>query len=99
MAPTPADRHGSVPGTRCRSESCRDSIHSRPLPLRYRESYEDYRFGDLLTYQVEVDDRLAAQEPFTTLGRTITQADFPAIMAAMREQNREEFGPKADRPD
>jgi len=25
--------------------------------------------------------------------------DFPAILAAIREQNRREFGPFADRPD
>jgi hypothetical protein len=29
----------------------------------------------------------------------VTQADFPRIIEAIREQNREEFGPDADRPD
>ncbi len=49
--------------------------------------------------RIEVDDRLAAQEPFLTMGRKITQADFPAIIQAIRAQNREEFGPDADQPD
>jgi hypothetical protein len=28
----------------------------------------------------------------------VTQADFPRIIEAIRGQNREEFGPDADRP-
>ena len=44
-------------------------------------------------------DNLAAQAPFTEIGRSVTQADFPRIIEAIREQNREEFGPDADRPD
>jgi hypothetical protein len=28
----------------------------------------------------------------------VTQADFPRIIEAIREQNREEFGPEADQP-
>ena len=48
---------------------------------------------------IEVDDDLAKQSPFTELGRTVTQKDFPAIVAAIREQNRAEFGGGSDRPE
>ncbi len=56
-------------------------------------------FGDWVTLEIEVDDTLAKQSPFTELGRTVTQRDFPGIVAAIREQNRAEFGDNADRPD
>ena len=41
----------------------------------------------------------AEQEPFRTMGRKITQANFPAIIKVIQAQNRQEFGPEADRPD
>jgi hypothetical protein len=33
------------------------------------------------------------------MGRNVTEDDFAAIIDAIREQNREEFGPSSDRPD
>lgn len=68
-------------------------------PLPFGDRIEEYGLGEFATLEIEVDDRLAAQEPFLTLGRKITQADFPAIIEAIRAQNREEFGRNADRPD
>jgi hypothetical protein len=53
----------------------------------------------LVTLHITVNDSLAEQSPFPKIGRVITQADFPAIVAAIREQNRDEFGQDADRPD
>ena len=57
------------------------------------------KFSDWVSLQIEVDDNLAAQAPFTEIGRSVTQADFPRIIEAIREQNREEFGPGADQSD
>jgi len=72
---------------------------SAPWPLYFREAGGGIRFSDYVTLHIEVDDNLAAQSPFTELGRNVTEADFPAIVAGIREQNREEFGPGSDRPD
>jgi hypothetical protein len=44
-------------------------------------------------------DELASQAPFTAIGRTVTQSDFPNIVEGIRQQNRAEFGDRADRPD
>jgi hypothetical protein len=54
---------------------------------------------DHVTLEIEVDDALAAQEPFASRGRRLSQADFPAIVAIVREQALAELGPRADRPD
>jgi hypothetical protein len=59
----------------------------------------DLKFSDWVSLQVEVDDNLAVQAPFTEIGRTVTQADFPRIIEAIRELNREELGADADQPD
>jgi hypothetical protein len=58
-----------------------------------------YTFGDFVRLEIEVDEQIAKHEPFLTRGRSLTQADFPAIVDAIREQVRAEFGPRADRPD
>jgi hypothetical protein len=55
--------------------------------------------ADHVTLEIEVDDALAAQEPFASRGRRLSQADFPAIVAVVREQALAELGPRADRPD
>ena len=46
-----------------------------------------------------MDPAIASQPPFDALGPSVTQDDFPVIVAAIREQNRREFGPRADQPD
>ncbi len=46
-----------------------------------------------------IAEELASQEPFASVGRRITQADFPAIIEFIRAQVRSRFGPEADRPD
>jgi hypothetical protein len=35
-----------------------------------------------------VDPAIASQAPFDAMGSFVTQDDFPAIVAAIREQNR-----------
>jgi hypothetical protein len=61
------------------------------------DSLDGWVFADWLTLEVEVDDELAAREPFTRLGRIVSQRDFPAIVDEIRRQVHAEFGPDADR--
>ncbi len=77
--------------------ACGEEPDPLPLPLVTRALGLD--IDDFVRLEIEVDDNLAAQEPFRTMGRKITDKDFPAIIAAIREQNCEEFGPEADVPD
>jgi hypothetical protein len=72
--------------------------HPSPVTVLIPDGIMGVKFSDYVTLQIEVDDNLAAQAPFTEIGRTVTQADFPRIIEAIREQNREEFGPDADQP-
>jgi hypothetical protein len=70
-----------------------------PARLAHRSSAAGIVLSDLVTLRIAVNDGIAAQSPFPEIGRVITQKDFPAIVAAIREQNRDEFGQDADRPD
>jgi hypothetical protein len=54
---------------------------------------------DYVTFEVEVEEALAKQEPFASRGRALTQRDFPEIVAVIREQAVAELGPRVDRPD
>ena len=78
-------------------ESC--GTEHEPLTLTVPTTFRGVRFADWVTVSIELSDRYADRAPFPEFGRTITQADFPAIAAANQQQNREEFGPDADRPD
>jgi hypothetical protein len=77
-------------------EACGDDPD--PVAISIPDGMMGMKFSDWVTLQIEVDDNLAAQAPFSEIGRSVTQADFPRIIEAIREQNREEFGPDADRP-
>jgi hypothetical protein len=77
-------------------EVCGDD--PKPLAIANRHSVLGVEFPDWVSLQIEVDDNLAAQAPFTEIGRSVSQADFPRIIEAIREQNRKEFGPGADQP-
>ncbi len=70
-----------------------------PLTLNAPTEFQGIRFADWVTISIELSDRYADRAPFPEFGRTISQADFPAIAEVNREQNREEFGPDADRAD
>jgi hypothetical protein len=81
--------------------SLRDACGDAPEPqvLAAPESYAGVSFGDWVTLEIVVDDDIAKRDPFTKIGRRVTQGDFPTIVAAIRNQNRAEFGEDADRPD
>ena len=70
----------------------------RPIEAAHHSGVLDEYFADWIALEVEVDDGLAVQKPFVTLGRMVSQLDFPAIIEAIGRQNREEFGLAADRP-
>jgi hypothetical protein len=70
-----------------------------PLSLTIPSSFEDTPLRTLAALELRVDPAIAGQHPFDALGPSVTQDDFPVIVAAIREQNRREFGSRADRPD
>jgi hypothetical protein len=70
----------------------------RPLILQRIESARGIPFADLLTYAVDVE--VKDPFPFPRNGSTeITQADFPAIIEAMRQKVFHLLGPGSDRPE
>jgi len=89
-----------VPADRA-PESLREACGDAPEPLEISnpEGLLAFRFADWVTLEIDVEESLAIQAPFNEIGRTVTQADYPLIIEAIREQNREEFGPDADRPE
>ncbi len=71
----------------------------KPVAIANPDSALDIPLSKWVNLWIDVDDDLAAQAPFSEIGRTVSQADFPRIIEAIRAQNRDEFGPDADRPD
>lgn len=71
-----------------------------PLRLRNPSGYEGVRFDQDVTLEVDVADAVAETGlPFPRAGsRRLTQADFPALIGRIRQENRAEFGPGHDRP-
>ncbi len=70
----------------------------RPLILWRRNAAHGFQFGDLLTLEIDVD--VPDPFPFPRPGSTqITQADFPAIIEAVRAKVLKFFGPGSDRPE
>jgi hypothetical protein len=67
-----------------------------PLPIEIADRLGDIRFADLVTLEIGLDSafqaRTASRRP------VITQADFPRIVKAIRAEARQEFGPRADKP-
>jgi FAD/FMN-containing dehydrogenase len=78
-------------------EACGDAPEAQNLNAP--EEHSGVGFGKWITLEIVLDDELAGQAPFTTIGRTVTQSDFPRIVEEIRKQNRAEFGDRADRPD
>ena len=70
----------------------------KPLALPNPSAFVGTSLRTLAELEIRVDPGLANQPPFDTLGPVVTQDSFPAILAVIREQNRREFGSRADRP-
>ena len=70
----------------------------RPLILRYGNAVHGVQYADLLTLEIAVD--VPDPFPFPRPGSTqITQADFPAIIEAVRAKAVKFLGPGSDRPE
>jgi hypothetical protein len=68
----------------------------RPLILTRAESAKGIRFADLVTLVIDVE----VKDPFPRPGSTeITQADFTAIIEAVRQKVIGVLGPGSDRPE
>ena len=78
-------------------EACGDSPEAQNLNVP--DEYGGVDFGKWITLEIVLSDKLASQAPFTAIGRTVAQSDFPRIVEEIRKQNRAEFGDRADRPD
>jgi hypothetical protein len=78
-------------------EAC--SNDREPVVFANPSRVRGVELGDYVSLEIEVDDALAAQEPFASRGRRLTQRDLPEIVAVVREQARAEFGPRVDQPD
>ncbi|MFN8628098.1 MAG: DUF4056 domain-containing protein [Candidatus Binatia bacterium] len=77
-------------------EECGGS--ERPLLLRRVDSANGIRFADLVTLAIDVD--VKDPFPFPRAGSTeITQADFPAIIEAVRQKVFRALGAGSDRPE
>lgn len=74
--------------------SCGSNVD--PVPLVIPDALGDVRFEDFVSLQVQVEPAVAALLPIQ--GRTISQADFPEIVASIRAAALLEFGPRADSP-
>ena len=77
-------------------EICGDD--PKPVAIASPDSVLGVKLSNWVNLWIDVDDNLAAQVPFSEIGRRVSQADFPRIIEAIREQNREEFGSAADQP-
>jgi len=71
---------------------------ARPEPLALPSRIDGLGFAEVVTLLLRPDDIVAEHVPFVRARDTITQADFPAIMAALRQEALEDFGKDATRP-
>jgi hypothetical protein len=70
-----------------------------PLPIENPIAVDGIKFDEQASLVIDLPDSLASREPFASIGRRITQQDFPRIVEFIRKENAQMFGPYADRPD
>jgi hypothetical protein len=63
------------------------------------DSMNGVDFSEQASLVIDLPDHLAAVEPFRSIGRRITQKDFPRIVAYLRGAAASELGPMSDVPD
>jgi hypothetical protein len=71
-----------------------------PLVLRVADGFEGLAFRNYVTLELEVGDELTSNGfPFPRAGeRTITQRDFPFVIAAIKREVAAAFGAPAGAP-
>ena len=94
LAVASAGRNGPIEGI----AACRNA--GPPLVLRVDDGWNGLTFSDYATVEFDVSDGLAAAGfPFPReKSRSVTQADFPGVIDAVRRANVSVFGDTADRP-
>jgi hypothetical protein len=75
------------------AEACKGD--RTPVVFKNRSSAKGIDFADYVTLEIEVNPTIAKREPFATRSPTLTQRDFPEIVASVRQQAIAEFGPHA----
>ncbi len=75
------------------AESC--PLGARPRALRIADALGEIRLSELATLEIGLDSAFRARMP--NRDGVVTEADFPEIVAAIRAEARQEFGPRADR--
>lgn len=71
-----------------------------PLPLAISErDLEDLALFERVTLQIEAGPPIVAREPFHSMGRVLTQVDFPEILSFIRADAQRRFGARALEPD
>jgi hypothetical protein len=68
-----------------------------PLPLHLPEQLGEIRFADVATLELVLEPPLRERIP--SADSRLTQADFPGLVEAIREQARAEFGPRVELPE
>jgi len=76
----------------------RCSAGTRPEPLPLPSGIDGLRFTDVVTLVIRPDDAVAEHAPFVRKSGHITQADFPAVMEALRKEALADFGKDATTP-
>jgi hypothetical protein len=72
--------------------------HPLPLPIENPKRVDGIDFEEQASLVIDLPDELASREPFVSIGRRLTQKDFPRIIEFIRKENAEMFGPDADKP-
>ena len=79
------------------NEAC--GPNPKPTVIHIPYEAEGVPFSEFMTLEIQVEDRLAKQSIFQSMGGRVSQNDFPYLLDRIRVQNREEFGLRADLPD
>ena len=88
----PVSRYGPKLRAACGSDPS-------PLPIANPGGVDGIDFDAQASLVIDLPDDLASREPFASIGRRITERDFPRIVEFIRKDNEKMFGPAADRPD
>lgn len=69
-----------------------------PLVLGNPDGFHDVKFRDVVSFEIDVDLGIKGFPTPRPNSRRITQDDFPAIIEAIKIENREQFGAGAGQP-
>lgn len=87
--------------TEALDDALREECGGRPVPLALPnvEEVGDSRIEELATLEIVLDETLAQEAVLSEFHGTLTQADFTRVIVGIERENRELFGPRANRPD